>query len=247
MSPTITEIVYALKEQNSLVGVSQFCSYPVSACDKPQVGTALTPEIEKILGLNPDYILSQNMQTSPLDQQAAKLKLKVMNFDFNSFIDVLTSIEAIGTTLETNEGKKLSNNLKKKFQKLTGLKAKGSYLAIIDVIAKMGRINSLLVATNGTFYSDILNQAGLSNKAQATSGSYIKLSLEDLITMKPEYLFFFSPKENENSSLVKKELVKFSLTSETHKFEADYAVIPGPRLGILIDEIVASMTANKAL
>ena len=50
-----------------------------------------------------------------------------------------------------------------------------------------------------------------------------------------------------NSSLVKKELVKFSLTSETHKFEADYAVIPGPRLGILIDEIVASMTANKAL
>ncbi len=247
MSPTITEIVYALKKQDSLVGVSQFCSYPKGACDKPQVGTALTPEIEKILSLNPDYILSQNMQSSPLDKLATKLKLKVINYDFNSFEDVLTSIEAIGTTLETTEGKRLSKNLKAKFIKLKKIKARGSYLAIIDVISKMGRINSLLVATNGTFYSDILNQMGLSNKAQAREASYIKLSLEDLITMKPEYLFFFSPKENENSSLVKKELVKFSLNSRSHEFEADYAVIPGPRLAILIDEIIASMTTNKAL
>ncbi len=243
MSPTITEIVAHLGQENQLVGVSSFCSYPKSACQKTRVGTALTPDMEKIVSLQPDYILSQHMQNSSLDRKAVALGLKVLNLKFDSLTDIEHSIIKIGELLKSDQGQNVSDELRLKSDKLKTLKKEGDFLAIVDVYQKMGRVTGVLVAGNGTFYSDLLELTGLKNAAKkSTGGEYLKLNLENLLELNINYFFFFSPKENNNKNLLKKELQKFSKKKILYySYAHDYAVIPGPRLGLLIEEMMETL------
>lgn len=57
LSPHLTEIVFAIKGEQSLVGVSSYCDYPVEAKQLPQVGDTIQPEINRILQLKPQLVL----------------------------------------------------------------------------------------------------------------------------------------------------------------------------------------------
>ncbi len=240
MSPTITEIIGALDKLDSLVGVSNYCSYPKLACSKAKVGSALTPDIEKIMELTPDIILSQKMQNSSLDRKASRLGLKVLNLKFDSLSDVQKSITEVSKKLSSSKGRGINEELNSKMSKLKGLKKKGHFLVIVDVYEKMGRVTGVLVAGNGTFYSDILKLTGLENKANKTkNGEYKKITLEDLLEMKGTSFFIFSPKKTQKEELLKRELMKFKASNhQYYSFENDYAVIPGPRLSLLIEDIL---------
>lgn len=243
MSPTITEIVAALGKTKQLVGVSSYCSYPEQACKNTKVGTSLTPDIEKIISLKPDFILSQEMQNSSLDRKASKIGLKIKNFKFDSFFDVKESIDELGHLLKSKEGQVLSNRLSDKFNDLKKLNKKGSFLAVVDVYEKMGRVTAVLVAGKGTFYSDLLEAAGLKNETKGSkNGEYRKVTLERLLELKEVKYFIFSPVESKKEKLLKRELKKFKLAhNQFYSFEKDYAVIPGPRLTLLIEDIIKSL------
>ncbi len=58
LTPSVTEIVYALGAGDAVVGVSDFTEYPAEARRKPSVGSIVTPSIEQIVALHPDLVLA---------------------------------------------------------------------------------------------------------------------------------------------------------------------------------------------
>lgn len=137
LSPVITEIIYTLKVEKDLVGVSSFCQYPESACSHVQVGTALTPDMEKILALSPDVIYSQEIENSAIDKKAKKLGLKVENLKFNSFEDIINSIRKMGRDLSSLNYEKVILELENDYYELKKIDKKGKFIAVIDVIEKI--------------------------------------------------------------------------------------------------------------
>ena len=238
MSPTITEIIYELDQGDVLVGVSSFCLYPKMACSKPNVGTALTPDLESILKLKPTRIYSQKMENSALSKKAPKLKLKVENLEFDSFEDIIESIEKLGRDLgATSKAKELTIALEKGFSQLGDLDKKGSFLALIDVVEKMGHVSRVLVAETDTFYSDLISQTGMKNYVSG-KGGYRSLTIEELLK-KDLTFFLFSPKKSQKAELLKTEFKRFKKNEiKIYSFEENYAVIPGPRLILLINDLI---------
>ncbi len=66
LAPSITETLFALALDSSVVGVTDYCDYPVPAKQKTRIGGILNPNIERILSLRPDLVLmsgSGNMRS----------------------------------------------------------------------------------------------------------------------------------------------------------------------------------------
>jgi iron complex transport system substrate-binding protein len=58
MAPSITETLYELEVDDRLVGVTDYCNYPVNASTKTSIGGFSTPNMEVMVSLNPDLIIS---------------------------------------------------------------------------------------------------------------------------------------------------------------------------------------------
>ena len=56
--PSVTEILYALKAEDMLVGVTDFCDFPPQARRKPSVGGMVAPSLEAVAALRPDLVIA---------------------------------------------------------------------------------------------------------------------------------------------------------------------------------------------
>ena len=91
LSPAITEALYVLGLEDSIVGVTIYCQKPPRAQTKEKIGTLMEPDMERIVSLKPDLVLAMSL-TSPKEIQKLKnLGLKVVTFqipqDFNLLCD----------------------------------------------------------------------------------------------------------------------------------------------------------------
>ena len=57
LTPSLTEILFALKMDQRVVGVTDSCDYPTEVKDMPHVGCWFDPDIEKLFALKPDLVL----------------------------------------------------------------------------------------------------------------------------------------------------------------------------------------------
>lgn len=71
LGPAITEELYILGAEDRLVGCTVYCRRPPEAKNKEKVGTAIEVNLEKIVALRPDLVL-----TTSLTDPDAKEKLK---------------------------------------------------------------------------------------------------------------------------------------------------------------------------
>jgi len=58
LPPVQPRFVYALGLDDRVVGVGDFCDYPPEAKTKQKVGDAFTPNIEALVSLKPDLVLT---------------------------------------------------------------------------------------------------------------------------------------------------------------------------------------------
>ena len=61
LSPTNTEILFAIGAGDRVVGVTEYCNYPAEAKEREKVGGVSTVSIEKVVSLEPDLILGDEL------------------------------------------------------------------------------------------------------------------------------------------------------------------------------------------
>ncbi len=76
LAPSITETIYLIGAENSLVGCTSFCTLAVND-GKEQVGNAVDINIEKILMLKPDLVLAMLLTKSQDIESMKRLGIKV--------------------------------------------------------------------------------------------------------------------------------------------------------------------------
>ena len=120
LSPAVTEIVYALGAEDILVGRTDFCEYPPEAATIPSIGGISNLNIEKILSLNPDLVISGSMVgkkvTDQMDQMGVPMVCVVEKPKFEALFD---NIRAIGRLVgKEHEADSLNTLLKDRASQL---------------------------------------------------------------------------------------------------------------------------------
>nr|MBL8412534.1 cobalamin-binding protein [Dechloromonas sp.] len=91
------EVLYALGEQDRIVGISGYTVRPPEARkEKPKVFAFTSGDIEKILATQPDLVLTFSDLQSEISRDLIKAGIPVYAFNTRSVEDILGMIETVG-------------------------------------------------------------------------------------------------------------------------------------------------------
>ena len=198
-SPSITEILYALGQSHRLVGRTDFCLYPPEADTLPSIGGISNLNIEAILALHPDLVLTASMIPQRCVDQLQQMGVPVVCIiEKSHFEDLYGNIRQIGGLIHCEAAADslitlLQQRVKDEFRISNFEKDSNSKFKIqnskltptVYYVVGFGPTGNFTAGGN-TFIDDIIRLAGGRNLAHDVTGwSY---SLESLIQNDPDYI-----------------------------------------------------------
>lgn len=154
--------------------------------DVPKVGMAMTPDIEKLKQLHPDYVFSPVSLISDLlpKYKAANLDYGFLNL--NNIDGMYKSIEDLGNLLDRRkEAKELIEDYKKF---MDDYKAKHRDKKAPKVLVLMGLPGSYVVATENSYAGSLIKLAGAENVYEGTDQQFITINTEDMLKKDPDMI-----------------------------------------------------------
>jgi len=245
-APSITESIVYLGKKGTIVGVSNFCQYEEMM---PRVGSAITPNYEKIVSLNPNKVLVLKTANSSMEKSLKKLNLPYVSLSFNSLDEILGSVLILGKeTGAIKESKKFVSDVKSELIPIKDVIEK-TYVWVISSETDNGMINKVMVAGSGTHYHNIIKLLGFYTP-KGILPNYHSLSLEQLIKMKPDYIFVSTPGNLSDEALAKfrsswekMKILEAVKNKKVFIFSGDEFVIPGTSILKMIKKVKGAISA----
>ena len=184
LSPSNTEILFAVGAGDKVVGITSFCNYPTETAKIGKIGDFNGPSLELIKKADPDVVLAGGSIQEDLIKTLNDNGIKVISTEAADFASIYKSIELIGAVTGNDEKAKtvvsnIENTLKEVVEKTKDKpKKKVFYVVWTD---------PLMTAGNGTFIDEIIKAAGGENVASKVEG-WANYSAERLTKDNPEML-----------------------------------------------------------
>lgn len=200
LSPSNTEMVYALGLQDKLVGVTSYDNYPPDAKNKPIVSDYSTVDLEKIVNAKPDMVLADSIQEKDTIPALEKLGITVYTMTPNNINGILNEIKVLGRiTGKTTESDNLVSNLTSRIQAVADKTAKLTDSEKPRVLF-VTWYDPIWTAGSDTMIQYLIDEAGGVNIAADLSG-YTTISLESAIQRNPQVIVVMSSMGTQNTSL----------------------------------------------
>ena len=150
VAPNITEIIYKLGAEDKLVGRTDYCDYPEQVENVESIGTLRKPDIEKIIGLEPDLVIAS---THFDEENTAKLEaagIKVIGlYEENDVTGVYGMIETLGTALNKQpEATETVEEMKASIDKVTKTVSELEKPSVYYVVGFVGQLIKLAGGNN---------------------------------------------------------------------------------------------------
>jgi iron complex transport system substrate-binding protein len=200
LSPSNTEMVYALGLQDRLVGVTSYDNYPAEAQNKTIVSDYSTLNMEKIVAAKPDLVLADNIQKDTAIPALEQLGIPVYTLSPDSMDMIFKDLQNLG---------QITGKVQEASALVAGLKARVK--AVSDKTAKLSdsqkpRIlyvtwhDPIWTAGSQTMIQELINLAGGANIAADLTG-YATITLEAAIQRNPQVILVMSSMGTDNESL----------------------------------------------
>jgi iron complex transport system substrate-binding protein len=200
LSPSNTEMVYALSLQDRLVGVTSYDNYPPDAKNKPVVSDYSTVDLEKIVNAKPDLVLADSIQKNDTIPALEKLGITVYTMTPNNIDGIFNEIKALGQiTGKTQAADNLVSSLKTRIQSVADKTAQLNDSQKPRVLFVTWH-DPIWTAGSDTMIQYLINEAGGTNIAVDLNG-YATITLESVIQRNPQVIVVMSSMGTQNASL----------------------------------------------
>jgi len=230
LAPSNTEILFALGLGDKVMGVTSWCDYPPEALAKEQVGEYDTPDMEKIVALDPDLILvSYGTSMEVIDGMVA-LGLTVFGIKSTDLDDVLNDIRTIGEITDKEmEAQALTSEMESRIQAITDQTAGLEQRPKVFYIVWGDESSALWTAGSDTFIHELIEKAGGVNICQNITG-YSTISIEDVVAHNPEVII--TTELSYDWAINSTDLAATNASQTDRIFTCDDDIVqrPGPRL-----------------
>lgn len=185
-SPATVEICDKLGME--LVGVcsSTLHETPERYKDLPVVGTAMSPDMEKVGSLSPDWILSPSSLESDLKPKYEAIGVDYAFLNLESVQGMYKSIEELGEIFGyEDEAAELTSdftNFYTKYQTENASKTRPKVLIL------MGLPGSYVIATKKSYVGNLVELAGGENVYDDESEDFIDVNTEDMKSKEPDII-----------------------------------------------------------
>jgi iron complex transport system substrate-binding protein len=186
LAPNLTELIYSVGAGDRLVAVSDYSDYPPAAKKLPRIGSAVSLDIERLVALKPDLVLTWKTGTPKATQDYLRqLKLPVFELEFQKIGDIARGVEILGQ-LTGHDAR--ANAVSRAFQKrLDALRQQYEKRAPVSVFYQMWN-QPLMTANSRHFISDMIRLCGGRNVFGNLHSLVSTVDIESVIGRSPEVI-----------------------------------------------------------
>jgi ABC-type Fe3+-hydroxamate transport system substrate-binding protein len=182
--PSQTELLYHLRLEDKIVGITKFCVHPAHWYkNKVHVGGTKKLNHQKIAALKPDLIIANKEENSQSDIELLQTQYPVYISNIRNLSEALHMIAQLGILTQTEMN--ATNLIRKIEQAFASIPSKKKHKALY-LIWK----NPYMAAGKDTFINDMMNYAGYFNCIE--KNRYPTLTLTEIIRLQPEYILLSS-------------------------------------------------------
>ena len=189
LSPTHTEMLFAIGAGDQVVAVDAFSNYPPEAAEKITDLSGFEPNVEAIAGYEPDLVITEGTNPSLLAQLDA---LKIPHWSgpaVNNFEGIFTQIEELGAlTGHFENGVFVAGEMRQEISQIRdSLPAGATSLTYYHELDP-----TYFSVTSDTFIGYVYAQLGMTSVADAAAGAggqYPQLNAEFIIAADPDLFF----------------------------------------------------------
>ena len=186
-SPAAVDICDKL--ELDLVGVcsSTLSTIPERYQDVTTVGTAMSPDLEILKSLNPDYVISPNSLQSDLQPKYASIGVSSLFLNLRSVEGMYASIEGLGEKFDREEQAQALVEEYQQFMEEYQSQNEGKESPTVLVL--MGLPGSYIVATESSYVGNLVKLAGGVNVYGDGDGQeFLTANTEDMKTKEPDII-----------------------------------------------------------
>ena len=189
LAPSNTEILFALGLGDRVIAVTDFCDYPPEALEKESVGGpwGTSIDVEKIVALQPDFILAEEVNGIEVIDTLAGLGFKVFGIKSTDLDDLLDDIKTVGQITDKEvEADELIAQMTSKIRAVTG---RTTWLLPEEKLTVLHICwhDPIYTSGQGTFVHDLIDKAGGVNIFGDLEG-WPAINIETVIARDPEVI-----------------------------------------------------------
>ncbi|MCZ6857088.1 MAG: helical backbone metal receptor [Gemmatimonadetes bacterium] len=184
--PPITELLFAIGAESTVVGRTQWDKYPPSVVDVPIVGDAFSPNVERVVAQRPDLVA---MYASSANEQAiqrlADLGIPTVSIRMDSLASVVRGANLLGRLTGTT---RRADSLVRIFEaeRDSTLNAPRPDLAVRVVILSWD--NPPIIIGARSFLSELVTLAGGDNVFSDVDAPSAPVSIESITVRDPDLI-----------------------------------------------------------
>ena len=234
LSPSNSEILFALGLGDKVVGVTEYCNYPPEALDKAKVGGFSTPDIEKVIALQPDLILADSIHAKDTIPALEERGLAVFALAPENLDGILEDVQMVGKiTGKEREASELVDQMGSRIKAITD---KTSNLQERPRLFYITWHDPLWTVGVGTFIHELVGKAGGVNIFEDIA-EHKAVDIELVIARNPEVIIAcighgaaseepFKWAENE----LRLQVTEARKNNRVYQINADLVSRSGPRI-----------------
>lgn len=190
LAPSITSVLVFIGAGEELVAISDYCRVDFPTRPIPVVGTALTPDRERLIRVAPGAILARKAAAVPIDSLSEIAPIALL--PWSSVSDLAASVRAIGEICSRQEAaEKLARGFEERLLRETSESAPTALL----LLGGDATDSELWVIKPNSLHGALLPAAGLRNAIDAPLTGAPTISLEALVRLDPELIITLVPSE----------------------------------------------------
>lgn len=238
LTPSLTEMVFALGAGDRVVAVSDYCDYPDAVRVLPRVGSFLSPSIERILALRPDLVLLDGVQgeaaamLSGAGTHAVAVPMQDLAQLRQAFVTVGEQLGDRRAQADALRGT-LDRDIATVQARVASLPAPRT-MFVVD--RQIGSLRGLVVAGPGSYLDELLRLAGGQNVFGDMAPRYAKVAVEAIEERRPEVILDAVHTDAQGAAALRADwgvLPRLPAVQggRVHVLANRVFVTPGPRLG----------------
>lgn len=187
--PNVTEILFAVGAGPQVVAVSSYDTYPPAVTSLPRVGALLDPDVERILSLRPDLVITYGSQVD-LERQLARAHIAVYPYRHGNIADLLrTTRDVAARTGHAADGERVASAIERGLDAVRARVRGRPRPRTLLVFGREARALRGIYASGGVgFLNDMLTIAGGENVFADVRQESVQASTEVILARRPDVI-----------------------------------------------------------
>jgi iron complex transport system substrate-binding protein len=248
--PALTEMLFAIGAGPQVIAVSSYDDFPPAVKSLPRVGALLDPDVERILVLRPDLVVSYGSQTD-LHGQLKRAHIAVFSYRHAGLAGMFETLAALGAlTGRGAEAERLTRDLRARFDAVRArVKGRRKPRTLLVFERDPMTLRGLYVSGGRGFLHEMLEIAGGDNVFADVQREAVQPSHETLLARAPDVIvevrgtaMLASPAAaDERKAWAVLGSIPAVRRGRIHLVAGDHMVVPGPRVAQGIEALARAL------